>query len=243
MAEKKKNNKIVKKKETTCQAHQFSEGMHVVYPAHGVGEIISVECKEFAGFHLELFVIQFQQERMILRIPVEKIHSTGIRALSSEDVIARAFKVLARPRSVRRVNWSRRTQIYEAKINSGDLVALAEVLRELYRHYSGSKSGPSYSERQIYEAALGRFLLEVAAAQGLSEAQVRRNVEQVLSSAVVQKHKTSSHAGSVEEPESLASSCAETDTPCDKKDPALTVLRKEGGSKEQQQKDLETEAA
>ena len=140
---------------------EFSVGDHVVYPAHGVGTIQAVETQEVAGMALEVYVITFDHEKMTLRVPTGKARSSGLRALAAGDIVTRALTTLKGRARIKRTMWSRRAQEYEAKINSGDLVAIAEVVRDLYR--SESQPEQSYSERQLYEAALDRMAREVAA--------------------------------------------------------------------------------
>jgi CarD family transcriptional regulator len=143
------------------QRHGFKTGEHVVYPAHGVGQIMSIEEQEIAGFKLELFVVTFDQEKMTLRVPTAKAASVGMRKLSESAAVERALEMLkGRPR-IKRTMWSRRAQEYEAKINSGDLVSITEVVRDLYR--SDAQPEQSYSERQLYEAASDRLAREIAA--------------------------------------------------------------------------------
>jgi CarD family transcriptional regulator len=157
----------------------FKTGEYIVYPAHGVGRIVEIEQQEIAGTRLELFVISFERDKMTLRVPVSKIESVGMRKLSEPDVVTRAFKVLrGRPR-IKRTMWSRRAQEYEAKINSGELIAVAEVVRDLYRNERQTEQ--SYSERQLYEAALERMAREIAMARKLDEAQAVRDIETELS--------------------------------------------------------------
>ncbi len=146
---------------------EFSPNDYVVYPAHGVGQIVSVEKQEIAGMMLELFVISFEKDKMTLRVPTNKVEDVGMRSLSSPDVVKRAM-------------WSRRAQEYEQKINSGDLIAIAEVVRDLHR--TDDQREQSYSERQLYEAALERLTREVAAVSGSDEDDAQRKVGGVLES-------------------------------------------------------------
>jgi len=145
----------------------FRTNEFIVYPAHGVGRIVDIEQQEIAGAKLELFVIAFERDKMTLRVPVTKVDSVGMRKLSESDVIAKAFKVLRMRPRIKRTMWSRRAQEYEAKINSGELIAIAEVVRDLYR--SERQTEQSYSERQLYEAALDRIAREVAMARKVDE--------------------------------------------------------------------------
>ncbi|MFY8157022.1 MAG: CarD family transcriptional regulator, partial [Rhabdaerophilum sp.] len=125
-----------------------------VYPAHGVGQVTAIEEQEIAGFKLELFVVSFTKEKMTLRVPVAKAASVGMRKLSEAPDLSKALDVLTGRARIKRTMWSRRAQEYEAKINSGDLIAVAEVVRDLYR--SEAQPEQSYSERQLFETALAR---------------------------------------------------------------------------------------
>ena len=133
----------------------FKTGEFIVYPAHGVGQITSIDEQEVAGHKLELFVIDFQKDKMRLKVPVAKATSIGMRKLSEEDYVERALKVVQGRARVKRTMWSRRAQEYDAKINSGDLISISEVVRDLYR--AENQPEQSYSERQLYEAALDRI--------------------------------------------------------------------------------------
>jgi len=154
----------------------------VVYPAHGVGRIISIEEQEIAGVTLELFVISFEKDKMTLRVPTHKATEIGMRSLSSPDVVAQAMKTLKGKAKVKRAMWSRRAQEYEQKINSGDLIAIAEVVRDLHR--TDDQREQSYSERQLYEAALERLTREIAAVGGGDEDAAARQIGDVLISRV-----------------------------------------------------------
>ena len=146
----------------------FKQNQLIVYPTHGVGQITTVEVEEIAGLELQLYVIKFEKEKMTLRVPVAKATSVGMRALSSDALLAKSLKTLkGRPR-VKRTMWSRRAQEYESKINSGDIILVSEVVRDLYRNETQPEQ--SYSERQLYEAALERLSREVAAIEGLDDA-------------------------------------------------------------------------
>ncbi|SCW94153.1 CarD family transcriptional regulator [Ancylobacter rudongensis] len=156
----------------------FKTGEHIVYPSHGVGRIVAIEDQEVAGFKLELFVIHFEKDKMTLRVPVPKIVSVGMRKLSEPVVMKKALETLKGRARVKRTMWSRRAQEYEAKINSGDLVAISEVVRDLYR--SDAQPEQSYSERQLYEAALDRMARELAAVDNLTETEAIKLIEQNL---------------------------------------------------------------
>jgi CarD family transcriptional regulator len=167
---------------TKTKKLDFRPNEFVVYPAHGVGQIISVEEQDVAGITLELFVISFEKDKMTLRVPTHKATEIGMRALSSPDVITHAMKTLKGKAKVKRAMWSRRAQEYEQKINSGDLIAIAEVVRDLHR--TDDQREQSYSERQLYEAALERLTREVAAVSGGDELAAAKQVGDVLDSRV-----------------------------------------------------------
>ncbi len=157
---------------------EFRPNEFVVYPAHGVGKIVTVERQEIAGMEMELFVIAFEKDKMTLRVPTAKAHSVGMRVLSSPDVVAKALETLKGRARVKRAMWSRRAQEYEQKINSGDLIAIAEVVRDLHR--TDDQREQSYSERQLYEAALERLTREVAAVDGSEEMFAQQKIDEVL---------------------------------------------------------------
>ena len=159
-------------------APEFRPNQYVVYPTHGVGKIMSIERQEVAGTKLELFVISFEKDKMTLRVPTAKAASIGMRSLSSPDLVAKALDTLKGRARVKRAMWSRRAQEYEQKINSGDLIAIAEVVRDLYR--AGDQPEQSYSERQLYEAARERLTREVAAVERVDEGRAAAKVEAVL---------------------------------------------------------------
>jgi len=159
----------------------FKLNEFVVYPAHGVGQIVAVEDQEVAGFRLELFVINFAKDKMTLRVPTAKVTGVGMRKLSDPEVARRSLEILTGRARIKRTMWSRRAQEYEAKINSGDINAIAEVVRDLYR--SEAQPEQSYSERQLYEAALDRMIREIAAVQKLSEIDALKVIEGQLKKA------------------------------------------------------------
>jgi len=158
--------------------HEFRVGDFVVYPTHGVGRIQKIDEQEVAGIKLELFVIAFEKDKMILRVPTMKAKAVGMRKLSSPDVVATALNTLRGRARIKRTMWSRRAQEYEAKINSGDLVSIAEVVRDLHR--ATGQPEQSYSERQLYEAALARMAREVAAIERIDEPSAVKRVESAL---------------------------------------------------------------
>ena len=163
----------------TTQRQGFKTNEFIVYPAHGVGQIVSIEEQEVAGAKLELFVINFIKDKMTLRVPTAKIVSVGMRKLAEGPLVKRALETLKGRARIKRTMWSRRAQEYEAKINSGDIVAIAEVVRDLYR--SETQPEQSYSERQLYEAALDRMAREIAAVDKLDERGAVQRITEVLS--------------------------------------------------------------
>ena len=160
------------------QRQGFKTNEFIVYPAHGVGQITSIEEQEVAGYKLELFVINFVKDKMTLRVPIAKIASVGMRKLAEPGIVRRALETLKGRARIKRTMWSRRAQEYEAKINSGDIVAIAEVVRDLYR--SETQPEQSYSERQLYEAALDRMSREISSVNRISETEAIRQIEQNL---------------------------------------------------------------
>ena len=162
----------------TSKNSDFRPNEFVVYPAHGVGQIISVEEQEIAGIKLELFVVSFEKDKMTLRVPTHKASEIGMRSLSSPEVIEKAMTTLKGKARVKRAMWSRRAQEYEQKINSGDLIGIAEVVRDLHRN--DDQREQSYSERQLYEAALERLTREVAAVDDGDEISAAQKVDDVL---------------------------------------------------------------
>lgn len=156
----------------------FRKDDYIVYPAHGVGRITSIEEQEVAGAKLELFVVSFEKDKMTLRVPTAKATTSGMRPLSDKDTITKALDTLNGRARVKRVMWSRRAQEYEQKINSGDLVSIAEVVRDLHR--AEDQPEQSYSERQLYEAAFERLAREVAAVEKIDESKAAEKLETVL---------------------------------------------------------------
>ena len=147
--------------------NDFVVDQFVVYPSHGVGKITAIEEQEIAGISMELFVIDFAKDKMTLRVPTAKATSVGMRSLASPDLVSKAMATLRGRARVKRAMWSRRAQEYEQKINSGDLIAIAEVVRDLHR--KDDQREQSYSERQLYEAALERLTREIAAVDRADE--------------------------------------------------------------------------
>ncbi len=165
-------------KTAAAQRQMFKPHEYVVYPAHGVGQIVAIEEQEVAGFKLELFVVRFVRDKMILKVPTPKAASVGMRRLADAPALKVALDTLTGRARVKRTMWSRRAQEYEAKINSGDLKAIAEVVRDLYR--SDTQPEQSYSERQLYETALDRMAREILVVQKLTETESLKVIETQL---------------------------------------------------------------
>ncbi len=156
----------------------FAEGDYVVYPTHGVGRVLGIEDREVAGFDLKLFVISFESDKMTLRVPVDKVKNSGLRKISSRAKMKAAMTTLKGRARGKRTMWSRRAQEYDAKINSGDPEAIAEVVRDLYR--AAGQPDPSYSERQMYEAAVERLAQELALVEKIDRDAAVERLEGVL---------------------------------------------------------------
>lgn len=167
---------MTKKKSTKSQS--FNAKDFVVYPAHGVGQIMSIDEEVIAGTRMELFVISFDKDKMTVRVPVSKAKSNGLRSLASNELVEKALKTLKGRARVKRSMWSRRAQEYEQKIHSGDMLSIAEVVRDLHR--TDDQPEQSYSERQLYEAALDRFTRELAAIEHVDQKQAVERVEIAL---------------------------------------------------------------
>ncbi|MCM8557875.1 CarD family transcriptional regulator [Sphingomicrobium sediminis] len=163
------------------KALSFDVGDYVVYPKHGVGKVTEIQSTEIAGAQLELYVLRFEKEKMTLRVPVNKAESTGMRKLSSDKAMKDAMETLKSKPKVKRTMWSRRAQEYEAKINSGDLILIAEVTRDLFR--ADDQPEQSYSERQIFEAASSRLARELAAMEKTDEPTALKKIIKVLDDA------------------------------------------------------------
>nr|WP_083794815.1 CarD family transcriptional regulator [Bradyrhizobium sp. ORS 278] len=182
----------VEEKKLPTQRQGFKTNEFVVYPAHGVGQILAIEEQEIAGAKLELFVINFIKDKMTLRVPTAKVANVGMRKLSDPALVKKALETLKGRARVKRTMWSRRAQEYEAKINSGDIVAIAEVVRDLYR--SESQPEQSYSERQLYEAALDRLSREIAVVQHSTETEAVKEIETQLAKSPRRGAKTEADA-------------------------------------------------
>ena len=170
-------NKVVEKK-VKSKKEQFLPEQYVIYPSHGIGQILEIEKKEIAGQMLKMYVIEFEKEKMILRVPIEKTKEIGVRKVSTKNQLKEIFEILTGKAKIRRTMWSRRAQEYEAKINSGDIKLLTEVVRDLFR--SDSQPEQSYSERQLYEAARERLSREVAVIEKTDEQKAVEKMETIL---------------------------------------------------------------
>jgi CarD family transcriptional regulator len=169
-------------------ALDFDVGDYVVYPKHGVGRVIELQSSEIAGMALELYVLRFEKEKMTLRVPTNKVEHVGMRKLSSDKQMKEALETLKGKPKIKRTMWSRRAQEYEAKINSGDLVSIAEVVRDLFR--AEDQPEQSYSERQIFEAACSRLARELAAMEQVDEPTAIQKLLEILRKAAEIHNKT-----------------------------------------------------
>ena len=192
--------RVEEPKKVLTQRQGFKTNEFVVYPAHGVGQILAIEEQEIAGAKLELFVINFMKDKMTLRVPTAKVANVGMRKLSEPVLVKKALETLKGRARVKRTMWSRRAQEYEAKINSGDIVAIAEVVRDLYR--SESQPEQSYSERQLYEAALDRLSREIAVVQHVTETEAVKEIEAQLAKSPRRGAKPEAEAGADSESDS-----------------------------------------
>lgn len=159
----------------------FAPGEYAVYPTHGVGRITGIESQRISDMDVDVFVIRFDKEKMILRVPVAKATKAGMRRLSSPQKMETALTTLGGRARVKRTMWSRRAQEYEAKIHSGDPVSIAEVVRDLHRN--AGQPDRSYSERQLYEAALDRLAREFAAVEKIEPDVAAQRLEDLLAAA------------------------------------------------------------
>ena len=164
-----------------AKTNEFGAGDYVVYPTHGVGRVTGIEKQEISGHSLKLIIIKFEKDRMILRVPVDKAEVSGLRKLSSRKMMDSALATLKGRSRIKRTMWSRRAQEYEAKINSGDPVSIAEVVRDLHR--GADQPDQSYSERQMYQAALERLMRELAAVEKIDETAAAHKLEELLTAA------------------------------------------------------------
>lgn len=176
-----------------AQRQGFKINEHIVYPAHGVGQITAIEEQEVAGHKLELFVIEFEKDKMRLKVPVAKAASIGMRKLAATDFVDGALRVLQGRARIKRTMWSRRAQEYDAKINSGDLISIAEVVRDLYR--AENQPEQSYSERQLFEAARDRMAREITVVKKVSETEAMQLIEANLQKGPKRGPKTDEEEG------------------------------------------------
>jgi len=190
--------KVIKKKESpkkssekrnVTKKEEFLPEQYVVYPSHGIGQILEIEKKEIAGQMLTMYVIEFEKEKMILRVPIEKTKEIGVRKISTKNQLKDVFEILTGKAKIRRTMWSRRAQEYETKINSGDIKLLTEVVRDLFR--SDSQPEQSYSERQLYEAARERLSREVAVIEKTDEQKAIEKMETILNNSNVRNEELS----------------------------------------------------
>lgn len=177
------------KSQATKKDNKFKVNDYIVYPSHGVGHIVGIEKQEIAGLSLELYVVDFEREKMKLRVPLAKVEQVGMRALSDKKSVDKALTLLGGRARIKRTMWSRRAQEYEGKINSGDLTSVAEVVRDLYR--SDTQPDQSYSERQLFEAALDRMMREVAAVNDITETEARNVILKAVDKMPAKKSSTS----------------------------------------------------
>tara|TARA_B100001287_G_scaffold200623_1_gene170033 strand:- start:1387 stop:2283 length:897 start_codon:yes stop_codon:yes gene_type:complete len=175
---KEKPSKKTTSKKTISKKEEFLPEQYVVYPSHGIGQILEIEKKEIAEQMLTMYVIEFEKEKMTLRVPLEKTKEIGVRKVSTKNQLKEIFEILTGKAKIRRTMWSRRAQEYEAKINSGDIKLLTEVVRDLFR--SDSQPEQSYSERQLYEAARERLSREVAVIEKTDEQKAIEKIETIL---------------------------------------------------------------
>lgn len=168
----------VKPAKNDNQSYEYKAGDKVVYPAHGVGQVEGVEKLVIAGSEVTLYTITFEKDRMRLKLPLQKVQSSGLRRLANKEQLAEVYQTMKGRARIRRVMWSRRAQEYEAKINSGSPVQVAEVLRDLRRNVSSNEH--SYSERQIFQQALERLATELAAIDNVSQDQAAEKLQTLL---------------------------------------------------------------
>ncbi len=193
---KKTTAKTVEKTTVRRSALGFRVNEHIVYPAHGVGQIQEIVTKEVAGTTLDLFVIYFEKEKMTLSVPLPKTKEIGMRKLAGKEMLDGAIKTLKGRARIKRTMWSRRAQEYEAKINSGDMVAISEVVRDLYRNESQPEQ--SYSERQLYEAALERMIREYSVIKKITDDEAVIEIENILAQTTSAKRQTDTESDNLE---------------------------------------------
>ena len=159
---------------------EFQLGDIVVYPKHGVGEIINIENMEVASIKTKFYLVKMEQAKLMIRVPLDKKEEVGLRKISSKKIISQVFEILKLKPKIRRIMWSRRAQEYDTKIFSGDPLRIAEVVRDLFR--KNSQPEQSYSERQMFQVALERLAREVAAVEKTDYFNATEKIENVLSS-------------------------------------------------------------
>lgn len=159
----------------------FHKDDYVVYPAHGVGQVLGLETQTIEGYQVELLIVSFERDRMTLKLPIQKAKNAGLRPLTSTEEMQRALEILSKKGKVSRAMWSRRSQEYETKINSGDPLQIAEVIRDLFK--KSNQADQSYSERQIYQAAVDRFARELALVEEINEKDAVKKLENYLRAA------------------------------------------------------------
>ena len=157
---------------------EFKIGETVVYPKHGVGEIIKVESMEIASIKTQFYVVKMEQSKLTIRVPLDKQKEVGLRKISSKKIIEEVFSILKLKPKIRRIMWSRRAQEYETKIYSGDPIRISEVVRDLFR--KNTQSEQSYSERQMFQVAIERLAREVAAVEKTDYFQSTEKIESIL---------------------------------------------------------------
>ena len=157
---------------------QFKEGEIVVYPKHGVGEVVNIETMEIASIKTNFYVVKMEQAKLTIHVPLDKQHEVGLRKISTKKIIDEIYEILKLKPKVRRIMWSRRAQEYDAKIFSGDPIKIAEVVRDLFR--KNSQPEQSYSERQMFQIALERLAREVAAVEKTDYFQTTEKIETIL---------------------------------------------------------------
>ena len=163
---------------TAKKNKEFKIGEIVVYPKHGVGEIIKIESMEVSSIKAKFYVVKMEQSKLTIRVPLDKQNEVGLRKISSKKIIDEVFNTLKLKPKIRRIMWSRRAQEYDAKIFSGDPIKIGEVVRDLFR--KNSQPEQSYSERQMFQVALERLAREVAAVEKTDYFQATEKIESTL---------------------------------------------------------------
>ena len=159
--------------------NEYNIGEIVVYPKHGVGEIIKIENMEIASIKTKFYVVKMEQAKLTIRVPIDKQEEVGLRKISSKKIVDEVYNTLKLKPKIRRIMWSRRAQEYETKIFSGEPIKIAEVVRDLFR--KNSQADQSYSEIQMFQIAIERLAREVAAVEKTDYFQSTEKIEQILS--------------------------------------------------------------